>query len=321
MSRESTLPRKYPVRLHEKHGAFYYVFQNKWEPLGRDYSEALRLYALLIAPKPIGSLPTFIDRAIARKKLAPNTLKAYKIAAGKLKIAFEQFNPADFKPMHFYQWITVKKITDSMAQLYRSVMVHAMALAIKEGKIDTNPMREVENWKGGKRDRYLTDAEYLSIRDNANQTLRAIITISLQTGQRIGDVLKMTYADISDAGVYVQQEKTDEKLRLAWTPDLREAIDVAKALHTSVKGMTLFSTKKGRPLPYSTVRGWWLKATAKAGIEDGNMHDIRAKSATDADEQGLDSMALLGHRTRETHQRYLRGKKIKVVQPLPMVKP
>lgn len=314
------MPRKLPVRLHEKNGGFYYVFRNKWKFLSRDYAEALRLYAPLIAPKSAGSLPNFIDRAIERLSLAPNTLKAYRIAAGKLKVAFEQFNPSDFRPKHFYQWITVKKITDSMAQLYRSVMVHAMNLAVEEGEIDANPMREVKNWKGGQRDRYLTNAEYLAIRDHANQTLQAIITLSLQTGQRIGDVLKMTYADISEAGVYVKQQKTDEKLMLAWTPDLREAIDAAKRLHTSVKGMTLFSTKQGKPIPYSTVRGWWLKATAAAGIEDGNMHDIRAKSATDADEQGLDSMALLGHRTVQVHQRYLRGKKIKVVQPLPMVK-
>lgn len=314
------MPRKYPIRLHEKNGGFYYVFRNKWTFLSRDYAEALNLYAPLIAPKPAGRLPDFIDRAIARLSLAPNTLKAYRIAAGKLKIAFEQFNPSDFKPHHFYKWITVKKITDSMAQLYRSVMIHAMALAVEEGEIDTNPMREVKNWKGGKRDRYLTDSEYLAIREKASPTLRAIIAISLQTGQRIGDVLKMTYADISEAGVYVQQEKTGEKLRLAWTPDLREAIDTAKSLHTSVKGMTLFSTKKGKPLPYSTVRGWWLKARADAGVTDGNMHDIRAKAATDADDQGLDSMALLGHRSEQTHQRYLRGKAIKTVQPLPMVK-
>ena len=313
--------RKLPVRLHEKHGAFFYVFRNKWTFLSRDYGDALRLYADLVTPRRKGSVPDFIDRALERKKLAANTKKAYRLAGDKLKIAFEAFNPEDFKPKHFYQWIAAKKITDSMAQLYRSVMVCTMALAIEEGRIDANPMREVKNWTGGQRNRYLTDAEYLSVRDNANPTLRAIITISLQTGQRIGDVLKILYSDISEAGVYVQQEKTDEKMRIAWTPDLREAIEAAKLVHTSVRGMTLFSTKKGQPLPYSTVRGWWLKATAAAGIQDGNMHDIRAKAATDANEQGMDSMALLGHRTEQTHQRYLRGKKIKVVQPLPMVKP
>jgi len=313
--------RKFPARLHEKHGGYYYVHKNKWRLLSRDYGEALRLYADLIAPKRAGSVPDLIDRGIERKALAANTKKAYRIAAGKLKIAFEAFDAEDFRPTHFYQWITAKKITGSMAQLYRSVMVAAMALGIEEGLIDINPMREVRQWRGGQRDRYLTDAEYIAIREKANPVLQAIITISLQTGQRIGDVLKITYADISDAGLYVQQEKTDEKLRLAWTPDLREAIKQAKAVHTSLKGMTLFSTRQGKPLPYSTVRGWWLKATALAGIENGNMHDIRAKAATDADEQGLDSQALLGHRSEQTHQRYLRGKKIKVVQPLPMVKP
>jgi integrase len=324
MSQGSIL-RKFPIRLHEKHGGFYYVFKNKWTLLSRDYAEALRLYAPLVEKKRSGSIPDFIDRWIEKRKKdkkhpAANTLRAYGTGARKLKVAFSEFNPEDFKPKHFYQWVAGAKITDAMAQLYRSVMVGTMQLAVEEGRIDFNPMREVKNWQGGQRNRYLTDAEYLAIRDKANPTLKAIITISLQTGQRIGDVLKILYSDISDAGLYVQQEKTGEKMRLEWTQDLKDAIANARAVHTSVKGMTLFSTKQGKPLPYSTVRDWWRKATKLAGIENGNMHDIRAKAATDADEQGMNSMALLGHRSEKTHQRYLRGKKIPLVQPLPMVK-
>ena len=51
------MPRKLPVRLHEKNGGFYYVFRNKWKFLSRDYAEALRLYAPLIAPKSAGRKP------------------------------------------------------------------------------------------------------------------------------------------------------------------------------------------------------------------------------------------------------------------------
>lgn len=315
--------RKLPARLHEKHGAFYYVHRNKWRLLSRDYGEALRLYADLIAPKRAGSIPDLIDRGVERKVLAANTKKAYQGAAKRLKVAFEAFDAEDFRPTHFYQWITKKQITDSMAQLYRSVMVAAMQLAVEEGLIDQNPMREVKNWSGGCRDRYLTNAEYLAIREKANPTLRAIIAISLQTGQRLGDVLKIKYADLTDEGVYVEQEKSQRKTRMciAWTPDLQEAIAAAKLMHTSIKGLTLFSTKKGKPLPYSTVRGWWLKATALAGVENGHIHDIRAKTGTDAKKQGLDSMALLGHKSESSHLRYQRNKDIPLVQPLPMVKP
>jgi integrase len=307
--------------MHLKHGGYYYVFKNKWKFLSRDYGDALRLYSALIAPKRTGGIPDVIDRALSRKVLADNTKKAYGLAGEKLKIAFAEFTPADFRPADFYQWITGAKITDNMAQLYRSVMIAAMQLAVEEGLIDANPMKEVRNWKGKTRDRYLTDAEYLSVRDNANKPLRAIITISLQTGQRIGDVLKIKYSDLTEHGLYVEQEKTHAKMLIAWTPDLKEAVAVAKATHTSVKGMTLFAGKKGKPIPYSTVRGWWLKATKAAGVENGKMHDIRAKTGTDARKQGLDSKSLLGHKTDQAHERYQRNKEIPVVQPLPMVKP
>lgn len=36
-------PSDLPVRLHEKHGGYYYVFQNVWDFLSRDRAEAIRL--------------------------------------------------------------------------------------------------------------------------------------------------------------------------------------------------------------------------------------------------------------------------------------
>lgn len=71
----------------------------------------------------------------------------------------------------------------------------------------------------------------------------------------------------------------------------------------------------------STVRGWWLRATALAGVDDCHIHDIRAKTGTDARKQGrTDSKELLGHKTDQAHERYQRDKEIPLVQPLPMVK-
>lgn len=316
--------RNYPKRFHEKHGAFYYVYQNKWTPLGSDYADALRKYAALINPKRPGSVPDYIDRGLARLTIASNTRKAYTLAAGKLKIAFEEFDPEDFRPTHFYQWIAAKQITQSMAQLFRSVMVSAMQLAVEEGRIDLNPMRSVRNWQGRTRSRYVSNEEFLRIQSCAHPVLKAIMSISLQTGQRIGDVLKISYADLTDEGLYIEQQKSQGETRriIAWTPDLREAVSVAKSLHKSVKGMTLFSSRQGNPLSPQTVRDWWLKAVAKAGLDykDTHMHDIRAKTGTDARKQGLDSKNLLGHRTDSAHERYQRSKEIPVVQPLPMVK-
>jgi hypothetical protein len=43
-----------------------------------------------------------------------------------------------------------------------------------------------------------------------------------------------------------------------------------------------------------------------------DIHDIRAKAATDARAQGLDSKSLLGHASESAHLRYLRGKETPV---------
>jgi len=66
------------------------------------------------------------------------------------------------------------------------------------------------------------------------------------------------------------------------------------------------------------LRGRTLdQARDVAQVEDANFHDLRAASATDADEQGMDSQALLGHTTESSHRRYLRSKKVPVAQPVP----
>lgn len=44
--------------------------------------------------------------------------------------------------------------------------------------------------------------------------------------------------------------------------------------------------------------------------------NLRAKSATDADAQGMDATRLLGHADKRTTQTYLRGLKVTTVEPL-----
>ena len=314
------MARTLPKRLHEKHGAFYYVYRNKWEFLSRDYHDALRIYAGKIAPK-TGGVPALLDRYIGQVELAESTLKTYKGCVAVLKTVFREFDPHQVRPTHFYQFITAKGISDAMAAHYRSVMVKAFQLAVEEGLVDQNLMKEIKHYSGGKRDREITWEEYDNIRSNASRTMQVMMDVAYLTGQRIGDVRRMLRSDIREDGVYVHQQKVkDVKLLIQWNPDLRAAIDSAILLHTNIRGMTLFHNRRGGILSYSTVRTWWDRACAKAGVEDANMHDLRAKAATDAKRQGIDSMALLGHSSEATHKRYLRGKEVKVVQGVRRVK-
>ena len=78
----------------------------------------------------------------------------------------------------------------------------------------------------------------------------------------------------------------------------------------------LFHTRQGKPFSYWTIRTLWQRATTSAGVEDAHIHDIRAKAATDAKAQGLDSKSLLGHASESAHLRYLRGKETPVAEPV-----
>ena len=80
--------------------------------------------------------------------------------------------------------------------------------------------------------------------------------------------------------------------------------------------MTLFSNRQGKPWDYSTISLLWRKAVKESGIENARIHDIRAKAATDAKSQGIDSKELLGHQSESSHNRYLRSKETAVATPV-----
>ena len=105
------------------------------------------------------------------------------------------------------------------------------------------------------------------------------------------------------------------------TPDLKSAIDTALNLPRKQRGEKLFCTARyGKKYQYVTVRDRFRECAKKAGVEDARLHDLRAKSLTDADAQGLDATALGGHTDSRQTQRYIRQRKTKLATPPKMRK-
>lgn len=311
------MARSLPRWMHQKHGAYYLVRNNKWHRLAGNLHDALVEYARLTAGPDKGALGELITKVLADMKLtvAASTYKNYSVCARRVLEAFEEFTPQQIKPHHIARFLDDNKATPSMANLLRSFLKGMFQRAVRWGVVEANPVRDIEQFKTSKRDRYITADEYQRIRDNATPTLACLMDIAYITGQRMGDCRHIRYADISDAGVYVKQQKTGNRVQIAMTPDLAEAISRARSLHQSVKGLTLFHRRDGTPIPYGTLYHQWRSACDKAEVQDANFHDIRAAAATDAKAQGLDSKTLLGHTTDSSHNRYLRSKETKVATP------
>jgi integrase len=313
MNRPRKRDRHLPPCVYLHHGAYWLVKANRWTRLSADYGEALAVYARL-AGAPDGSVAALIDEVhrAAVAKLRPNTAATYKAAADKVKSAFADFRAADVRPHHVAKFLDHYASTPAAANRARQILKQALALAVRRGLVDRNPVTEVARLEMAKRDRYLTDAEYQAIRAQAPEPLRCIMDLLYLTAERIGDVLKIREAQITADGIEVDQEKTGKRLLHAWTPDLRAAVAAARALH-GTRRLYLLAQRNGRPRGYRGVRYHWDLACKRAKVADAHIHDLRAKALTDARKQGLDPQRLAGHTSAGTTLGYLRDRERDVV--------
>lgn len=312
-----------PKCMYLKHGAYYLVRRNQWVRLSANYHDALVEYARLTAGPDKAALSQLVTRTLADLKaegLSESTLKNYRLRAAQILEAFAEFSPQQIMPRHVAMFLDNMKHMPASANHAHAFLRNMFKRAVRWGIVDADPTRDIQPFKTGKRDRYITPDEWKRIYSQAGETLQVLMDLAYLTGQRVGDCIGIRYADISESGIHIQQKKTKAKVLIEMTTDLQEVIARAKKIHHSVKGLTLLHKRDGKPLAYSTMYGQWKKACELAGVENANIHDIRAAAATDAKADGRDSKTLLGHTTEASHNRYLRSKQTPVATPNPLRK-
>ena len=297
--------RHLPPCLYEKHGSYWHVKKGRWTRLGPDLRTALQRYAEMHDALK-GEMPDLIDAALATFKVAPATRKQYATAGRKLKTMLAEFSPAQVQPKD----VAAVKIklagTPNMANRCLSVLRMVFAYAVEQQIVASNPCLGIERHSERKRTRYLTDAEFSAIRAHSGPRLRVIVDLAYQTGQRISDVLAIRRADLTDDGIRFKQGKTAVTLTVAWTPALETVVAEAKALHRNLVALTLLHNRRGKAPDYRTVRDQWDAACKAADVTDAHLHDLRAKSLTDAKREGQDATALAGHTSKTMTDRYIR---------------
>lgn len=320
MSRPRKTDKHLPPCVHYRHGAYYYVKKGRWTRLGATLTESLIEYSRIVGT-PSGGMPDLIERAYKaacsdkERDLSDSTKRQYKYMAERLKTIFSQFEPAQVKPKHVAQMRAKFHDKPNMGNQLASFLKVVFDYALRWGEADSNPAIGSKRQTEGKRDRYLTDAEYQAIRAHAEPRMRLIMDVCYLTGQRIADVLKIRLGDITADGIAFTQQKTGKRLVVAWSPELRATVDAAKELTRGriIKPTTLFCTKGGTAPGYHYVRKQWEKACKRAGVINANLHDLRAKAGTEAMRQGLDPTALLGHSDKKQTETYLRDRQTPVV--------
>jgi integrase len=272
--------------------------------------------------QPRGGMADLIDRAYAHhckvKTLSDSTKDQYRKAAAVLKRKLAQFAPEQVKARHISQVQESMADTPNMANRVTSFASTVFKYAVKWGETEANPCRDIERLDEARRKRYLTHEEYAAIYAKAGDRLRVIMDLQYLTGQRIDDVLKLRRSQITEEGIRLKPKKTKNstgvEMVLRWTPDLRDAVERAKALSGNLPAVTLLRGRGGKAPNYRTVADQFAKAATAAGVEDARPNDQRAKSATDANRQGKDVQHLLGHSSPAMTERYIRQRDAQEVE-------
>lgn len=139
------------------------------------------------------------------------------------------------------------------------------------------------------------------------QMQRALI-LALHTGQRQGDLLRLTWSNYAGGAVTLRQGKSGfkTKVEIPCTPALRAMLDGIER-----SSPMILSTKTGQPWKARYFKRQWEAACTAAGIEGLHFHDLRGTSVTMLAEAGCTTpeiAAITGHSMRtvtEILDRYL----------------
>ena len=216
----------------------------------------------------------------------------------------------------------------------RSVLSGMFGVAVEDGVIDSNPIKQLSKQKTPKAKgaRALTREQLAAIITaiQANTTLveediADVFLLQAHTGLRIGEALALRWEDVdleagtlSVTGTMIrvpkvgirrqERPKTDESAR---TIDLTPAaLDILQ--HRVHETDLVFPDRLGRPRDPNTVEKLWRLERDSLGAEGVTTHAFRKTVATMLDEAGLSARAIadyLGHAQVSTTQDKYMGRK------------
>lgn len=324
MGRKRTAHKDLPRGLHLKSGRYYHVTSTtprKWTPLGADRLQALVAWARIEGTEPDPTARTFevIAQRYIREVIpgkAPRTQKDNFRELDNLTAVFGKVLIDAIKPFHVRQYLDKRgQAAKARANREKALLSHLFNKAREWGYTDApNPCQGVKGFTEVGRDRYVTDAEFAAVRAAAHPTVQDAMDLALLTGQRPADVLKIQQTDIRDGALWITQNKTGAKRAIELTGELRQVIERINARVRDRHSAFLIQDDSGRPLSQLALRSRFDKARKVAGVAF-QFRDIRAKTASDTGDLGH-SQKLLGHKTRDMTEHYVRERIGQRVKPL-----
>jgi integrase len=134
---------------------------------------------------------------------------------------------------------------------------------------------------------------------------RTAFSLFLHTGQRVSDVARMAWTDVSAEAIWVVQTKTKAKLRIPLHPELATVLRQWPRRHVSI-----LTSDSGGAFTAQSLGMWMAKNITKAGLPERCVpHGLRKAAARLLAEAGCsvkEIQAITGHASLSEIERYTR---------------
>ena len=220
---------------------------------------------------------------------------------------------ADLRPQeierHLSELAEENTLQPATVNRYRALLSLTYSIAMRNGKVSSNPARLVRLRKeNNARVRFLTPEEETTLRSKIRETNpegEAEIDLALNTGMRRGEQYRLRWQDVSlKTGILtIPRSKHGEKRHVPINSAARAALEVLW-LRRTAPGYVCpgIEAERGRDW-----RRWFEEAVRLAEIENFRWHDLRHTFASRLVMAGVDLRTvqeLLGHKTISMTVRY-----------------
>jgi integrase len=182
---------------------------------------------------------------------------------------------------------------------------HIMYMAIDWTFLEKNPVvsKSIKFYKDKRRDRILSKEEMRELLSASSDHTYQIICFGLNTGMRLGEILKLTWeqVDTTKKAIHVTFTKNDVDRDVPINEFLG---DVIKTINKK-KDFLFLNSDTGKPL--TTIQKSFISALKKAEINGFRFHDLRHTFSSYLAMGGIDEVTraeLLGHSKRTMTMTY-----------------
>ncbi len=188
----------------------------------------------------------------------------------------------------------------------------AMAYAVELGRVSANPCREVKRPRKRRRERLITNDEYLAVWKVASAPVRRAMSLAIRTLALPADVLAMGPREIvrlanGERILRFARGKTGIRVEVELVGEFADVID--EALAEKVVHPTFVHRRDGKPYTRDGIAAMFRRHCVEAKVADFGLRDLRAKGATDMFRAKIPIRTiqlLLGHASVQTTEIYLK---------------